>query len=88
MADRNDTCTCLRHFVQEKSASCGVDKLFIFVFISVKSYFSPILSTMLANNFSVKIKCLGHNPPPLNHGFGVTLTCTSFPVPADTIFVV
>ena len=32
----NDTCTCLRHFVPEKSASCpGVDKLFSFVFISV-----------------------------------------------------
>ena len=33
-------------------------------------------------------KCLGHNPPPLIHGFGVTLACTSFPVPVDTIFVV
>ena len=35
-------------------------------------------------------KCLGHNPPPLNHGFGVDLALayTSFPVPKDTIFVV
>ena len=28
VADRNDTCTCLRHF------GCGVDKLFVFIFIS------------------------------------------------------
>ena len=34
-ANGSDTCTCLKHFVPEKSASCGVDKLFIFVFISV-----------------------------------------------------
>ena len=35
VADGYDTCTCLRHFVQEKSASCGMDKLFVVIFISV-----------------------------------------------------
>ena len=35
VADVYDTCTCLRHIVQEKSTSCGMDKLFIFIFISV-----------------------------------------------------
>ena len=29
-----------------------------------------------------------HIPPPLNHGFGVTLAWTMFLVPVDTIFVV
>ena len=39
--------------------------------------------------FLVKKKMLaGHNPPSLNHGFGVILACTSFLVPVDTILVV
>ena len=38
--------------------------------------------------FGEKKILAGHNPPPLNHGFGVILACTSFLVPVDTIFVV
>ena len=47
-----------------------------------------VAGKQIATCFSVKKKYLGHNPPPLNHGFGVTLACTSFLVPVDTIFVV
>ena len=95
MADGYDACTCLRHFVQEKpSASCGMDKLFIFIFISVN--YNPILGTEYYGSgetnshvfFGEKKMLAGHNPPPLNHGFGVILACTSFLVPVDTIFVV
>ena len=72
-----------------------MDKLFIFVFISV-TLLVPylVLSALVAGEqiiatcFSVKKKCLGHNLPPFHHGFGVTLACTSFPVPVGTIFVV
>ena len=38
--------------------------------------------------FGEKKMLAGHNPPPLNHGFGVILACTSFLVPVGTIFVV
>ena len=42
-----------------------------------------------ATCFSVEQKMLaGHNPPPLNHGLGVILACTSFLVVVDIIFVV
>ena len=48
-----------------------------------------VVEIQIATCFSVKKKMLaGHNPPPLNHGFGVILACTSFLVPVDTIFVV
>ena len=42
----------------------------------------------IATCFSVKKNTWVTNPPPLNHGFGVILACTSFLVPVDTIFVV
>ena len=48
-----------------------------------------VAGKQIATCFSVKKKMLvGHNPPPLNHGFGVIMACTSFRVPVDTIFVV
>ena len=82
MVDGNDTCTCLRHF------GCGVDKLFIFVFISVNENLTcPILST----------ECVGSGRTNSHVFFGekknaylitVTLACTSFPVPVGTIYVV
>ena len=47
-----------------------------------------VAGKQIAPGFFGEKKCLGHNLPPLNHGFGVILACTSFLVPVGTIFVV
>ena len=86
----------LRHFVPEKSTSCGVDKPaihFRFYLSKLKPYLSHTegVGSGRTNSlvfFCEKKKLSGHNPPPLNHVFGVTLACTSFPVPAGAIYVV
>ena len=45
VADGNDTCTCLRHFVPEKSASCGRGGQTIhFRFYQLKPYLSHTYS--------------------------------------------
>ena len=95
MADGNDTCTCLGHLYQKRAqAARWTNYSFSFLSQKTKILLVPYLvlialvaSEQIATYFSVKVNAWSQSPP-LNHGFGVTLAYTSFPVPMDTIFVV